>query len=274
LALQERLAADFPTVPQYRLQLAGSHNNLGVLLEAQGKRAEAEAAYRQALALQERLAADFPTVPQYRRSLAASHNNVGNLLRELGKRAEAEAALRQALALHERLAAEFPAVPAYAVELGESYWRFGLLVRDGGQPAESLAWYAKAIATLQPVLAREPRLVTAQELVQHAQLALAAALIQTGQLDRGLSTAEELARSPRAGAGTLYNCACVHAMAAAAVKDADAAERHCARAVALLRESVAKGWKDAAHMKRDTDLDPLRKRDDFQKLLAELEAKK
>jgi hypothetical protein len=36
----------------------------------------------------------------------------------------------------------------------------------------------------------------------------------------------------------------------------------------------SKGYKDAAHMKQDTDLDPLRERDDFQKLLAELEAKK
>ena len=30
---------------------------------------------------------------------------------------------------------------------------------------------------------------------------------------------------------------------------------------------------DVAHMKKDTDLDPLRQRDDFQKLVAELEGK-
>jgi hypothetical protein len=42
----------------------------------------------------------------------------------------------------------------------------------------------------------------------------------------------------------------------------------------MLRDAVAKGYKDAAHMKKDSDLDPLRKRDDFQKLLAELEGKK
>ena len=32
-------------------------------------------------------------------------------------------------------------------------------------------------------------------------------------------------------------------------------------------------YQDTAHMKKDTDLDPLRGRADFQKLLAELEAK-
>ena len=40
-----------------------------------------------------------------------------------------------------------------------------------------------------------------------------------------------------------------------------------------MRQAVAKGWKDAGHMAKDPDLDPLRQRDDFRKLLAELRAK-
>ena len=39
----------------------------------------------------------------------------------------------------------------------------------------------------------------------------------------------------------------------------------------LLRHAVDKGWKDPDHMKNDGDLAPLRDRDDFKKLLAELE---
>jgi hypothetical protein len=34
---------------------------------------------------------------------------------------------------------------------------------------------------------------------------------------------------------------------------------------------IPKGYRGAAHIRKDTDLDPLRGRDDFQKLLAELE---
>ena len=41
----------------------------------------------------------------------------------------------------------------------------------------------------------------------------------------------------------------------------------------LLREAVRKGYKDLPHMKQDTDLDPLREQEDFQKLVAELEGK-
>ena len=39
----------------------------------------------------------------------------------------------------------------------------------------------------------------------------------------------------------------------------------------MLRAAVAKGWKNAAEMKKDTNLDPLRQRKYFQKLLMEVE---
>ncbi|HVK13535.1 MAG TPA: hypothetical protein VM597_32610, partial [Gemmataceae bacterium] len=45
-------------------------------------------------------------------------------------------------------------------------------------------------------------------------------------------------------------------------------------AMAWLHKAVAAGFKDAAHLKRDPDLDPLRDREAFQQLVAELEAKK
>ena len=44
-------------------------------------------------------------------------------------------------------------------------------------------------------------------------------------------------------------------------------------AMKMLRDAVSKGYRDVAHMKKDTDLDPLRQREDFQKLIAELEGK-
>jgi hypothetical protein len=74
----------------------------------------------------------------------------------------------------------------------------------------------------------------------------------------------------------------VCAIAAAGVKDAKTpgadgarlAEEYAARAVELLRQAVAKGFKNAAHMKKDRELDALRDREDFKRLVAVLEAKK
>ncbi len=51
-------------------------------------------------------------------------------------------------------------------------------------------------------------------------------------------------------------------------------EQYAARAVELLRQAVAKGYKDVGHLKKDPDLDAQRQREDFKKLLRELEGSK
>ena len=83
----------------------------------------------------------------------------------------------------------------------------------------------------------------------------------------------------RTDADSLYNAACFRAVTAAVQAKnpgADAtrlAKEDADRAMQWLLKAVQAGYKDAAHMKKDTDLDPLRERDDFKKLIAELEKK-
>jgi hypothetical protein len=71
-------------------------------------------------------------------------------------------------------------------------------------------------------------------------------------------------------AGDLYNAACVYAVVAAREP---VGNRHAGQAVEVLRQAVAKGYKDAAHLKTDPDLAALRGRADFRQLVADLEAK-
>jgi hypothetical protein len=42
--------------------------------------------------------------------------------------------------------------------------------------------------------------------------------------------------------------------------------------MAFLRQAIAQGYGRPDAIKKDSDIDPLRARDDFQKLIAELEA--
>ncbi len=49
--------------------------------------------------------------------------------------------------------------------------------------------------------------------------------------------------------------------------------RYADRAMELLRQAVAKGYRNPDTIKNDHDLDSLRVRKDFQELLADLEAK-
>ena len=53
---------------------------------------------------------------------------------------------------------------------------------------------------------------------------------------------------------------------------AEQADAEADRAMAWLTKAVAAGYKDVAHMKKDTDLVSVRDRADFRKLVAELKA--
>jgi tetratricopeptide (TPR) repeat protein len=91
------------------------------------------------------------------------------------------------------------------------------------------------------------------------------------------ATAEMWEALDRTDAASLYNAACFRAVTAAVLRAAspDAAKDATAeadRAMAWLTKAVAAGYKDAAHMAKDKDLDALRDRPDFRALLAGLGA--
>ena len=50
-------------------------------------------------------------------------------------------------------------------------------------------------------------------------------------------------------------------------------DEYAVRAMEQLHKAVQAGWTDLNHMKKDTDLDPLRDREEFTKLIASLEKK-
>jgi eukaryotic-like serine/threonine-protein kinase len=93
--------------------------------------------------------------------------------------------------------------------------------------------------------------------------------------------AEIWEKQPCANADCLYNAACFRAVAAAtfrangksatAAREADA---EADRAMACLKQAVAAGYKDGAAMQKDDDLAALRSREDFKKLVTDLDAKK
>jgi hypothetical protein len=77
-----------------------------------------------------------------------------------------------------------------------------------------------------------------------------------------------------------YIVGCVYSQSASAagkdpklspVKRAELKERYEAKAMEFLRQAVAKGHRNLAAFRADRDLDPLRGRDDFKKLVGKLE---
>ena len=67
---------------------------------------------------------------------------------------------------------------------------------------------------------------------------------------------------------------CIPIVADASKQDVGNETRFYAdEAMKMLHDAVAKGYRDVEHAKADSDLAPLRDRDDFKKLLTEMEAK-
>ena len=134
---------------------------------------------------------------------------------------------------------------------------------DRKQHAEAIKNWDKALE-LSPE-AEQPR----------ARMKRAVSRVRAGQVDTALKEAEELSKIQNAA--ILYNAACVFALAADRRDEpgGSLSKEDCAkRAVALLQQAVAKGYKDVEHLKKDDDLKALREREDFKQLVAELEAAK
>lgn len=307
LDLQVKLVADFSDVPDHRASQAICLTHLGILRAKSSEQDEAEEPFRQALAIWEKLTADFPEVPEYRATRAGVHNNLGVLLRNLGKRAESEAEHRNGLAQKERLAADFPDVTGYRVSLGGSYCNYALLVRESARPADCLEWFGKAIDTLGPLHTADPRAVTPRQFLRnsyggraeylgrlgkHTEAAAdwdkavdlsprqeqplvravrANSRLHAGQVPEAVAEVAELRKLSGWGGVQWYDFARVYAVASG--KMADKKVEHADTATELLQKAVKAGYKDAAHLKADKDLEPLRERDDFKQLVAELEKK-
>jgi tetratricopeptide (TPR) repeat protein len=137
LGIQKQLVADFPARPEFRFELAMSHNNRGELLSETGRFKEAEKEYDKALGLYKQLADDFPSRPKYHQNLASSLKLRGSLLRDTGRLGEAEKDFDQAIGIQKQLVTDSPTQPEFRVDLALSYHGRGDLLRATGRPGEA-----------------------------------------------------------------------------------------------------------------------------------------
>jgi serine/threonine protein kinase/tetratricopeptide (TPR) repeat protein len=154
--LQTRLAAAFPSVPQYQQSLAATHHSLGSLLKDLSHRDAARVEYERARDLRQKLFADFPTVPEYRHELTTTQHSLGKLLAELGQRDAARIEYEAARDLQMKLVIECPAVPQYRQELARTHSSLGLLLQTLGQGDAARAEFEAAHELNQELVADFP----------------------------------------------------------------------------------------------------------------------
>jgi eukaryotic-like serine/threonine-protein kinase len=268
-AIDQTLADENPAVATFRRNLSLCRFELATELSCSGNLTASEAECRTGLAIAQKLVDDDPKVPDFRTVLAQGHRGLGTVLLQAGKLAQAEAECRKAVVLSEKLLAENPSVAFQASCVAMGLVSLGDVVRSSGRSAEAVALYDRAVdmrCGLVGVFWR--RGLTRRDLGDAAGAA--------SDTKNALKSYAELL--PQSHGDFLEN-ACCHAVLASlagrAGSGVSAAEGEdaAARAMEWLGRAVANGYRNTNELHIESALDALRDRDDFKKLMAELEKK-
>ena len=245
--------------PDHPITLLGMHN-LADSYAALGRHAEALRLREETLALRKaKLGSDHADTLTSMGSLADSYD-------ALGRRAEAVKLRKETLALQQsNPGVDHPDTLNSMDRLAADYAALG-------RHAEALKLVEEALALCKAKLpANDPDTLNSME-------RLAAVYAQLGLYAEGLKLTEELLalRKVKLGADhpatlvNMYNVACFQALMVA--KSADPGKQ-ADLAVESLKKAIAAGFNDVSQIKKDSDLDALRSREDFKKLLTELETR-
>jgi serine/threonine protein kinase len=226
--LLDKLTRTGSATPDIQDLRAGCYTNIGELQHDTGAYAAAAASHERARDIRQRLVSLNPDCMEYRNNLAVTFHHLGEARWHLGRREESLACYRQA-AEHQRQAFLLaPQVPQLRLSLSTLYRKLARRQRELRRPAE-----AAATALLRRQLwPRHP-----DELYDVAcELALCLPLV--GKEPTALTAGEQAER-----------------------------RGYALQAMDTLRQAVAHGFNDREHLRKDPDLEPLRARDDFSKLL-------
>jgi tetratricopeptide (TPR) repeat protein len=282
LGICQKLADTNPAVTEFQLGLAFIHDNIGALFYDTGKPEEAVLSQRKALAIFQKLVDGNPAITELQYHLAMSLMNIGNSLSRTGNPEEAMERQRKALAIYEKLSNANPMVPEYQRFLAEVHHNLSWLLARQKRFAEAFTHVDAGLAFLRKLAEADPNNTQYANLLGHSHESRGWALVRTGQPSEAaaeLRRAVELwDKEPTPNTGTRFERSRALVLLAGLGGDAKSgvtkaeAAAFANQAVAALRDAINAGWSGPNELK-EPDFDPLRGRDDFRKLLAEVEAK-
>jgi serine/threonine-protein kinase len=237
LAIFQKLADANPADIRFQHHMALTYGDIGWCLLNMGKPVEAAEAERKASDIMQKLLADNPANREFQGALATSQNNIGRALDRQKRLTEAFSALETGLAIRQQLAKADPNNAGYSGALGSSYGnRGGARVRAGS--ADGGAEAATDLRRALELWAKVPHPDLLMQVERSRALALLAGL--GGYAKSGVTK--------------------------------DEARTFADRSVAALADAIKAGWALPSELK-EPDFDAVRGRDDFRKLVAEVEAK-
>jgi serine/threonine-protein kinase len=281
--INEQLARELPDNPRSAFDMAASLGNIAVMFHGRSRYQQALVPLERAVEILKKLATDHPESAEYQSYYLRARMNVGGNLSHLSRSAEALDSLRAATDGFERMVREHPGVVQYQLDLLDSLLYLGYAYRKAGRPEEARVTYKRGIEVGESGLkanANSPscrerlaQLVKDQGVLsqEEGHPSDAAALYR-----RAVAYVEGIA-SPASGTlVSLGECrarlAGVAAVAGSGLPPGSA-KTEADKAMETLRRAVSEGYRGAEKLRTSEDLDALQKREDFLKLLLEMEAK-
>jgi tetratricopeptide (TPR) repeat protein len=252
--MRAKFGADHPSTLLCMTNLASTYGDLG-------RHADALKLDEETLALKKaKLGADHPDT-------LLSMNNVADSLTTLGRHAEALQLIERAVAL-------------LKAKLGMDHPETLLSMSTQAEILVKLHRSAEAVPIIDEFVKRAAHAPADSDIISTGMDLRLRHFVEAKDVAGCRATAEMWESLKRTDADSLYRAADMRAVTAGVLRatdPSDAAVKTAAaeaeRAMAWLRQAVAAGYKDVARVKKDKDLDALRKREDFKKLLADLEGK-
>jgi tetratricopeptide (TPR) repeat protein len=292
IEIHQQLIAGYPTWIEPRISLAQAHSQLGFILmnEADGLPG-ALASFQQAVDIYEAVVREHPGLANLAYQLAIDLGSLGMVQHMSGKLDSAKKSNLRAIEVLERLDRQYPGILSYERGVASAYNMQSDLHRRRLEPSDSLAFAEKARELLERLVSANPG-----DIESHVELAKSYNNIgrvhqqsgETSQALRSFQRAIDLCESFDLDSRGTYNLACNLALCipligaregSQGVNDPDGLpknhqvrrEIYGARAVEALRKAVRGGFVNTESLQSDPDLLAIRNRDDFAKLIEEVE---
>jgi serine/threonine-protein kinase len=264
LKVQEGLVRRYPSAPTFQHELAITHHRLATLLMGSNL-SGATAHCQKELELRDNLVRNYPAVAEYAAFFGGAQEQMGEAVRAAGNLPAAVDWFDKAVRTLEDARRQHGQYSQVAQGLTSAHWGRAETLGRLGRYREAVPDWDRAIELEAGVM--RPWL----------RLQRALALARVGEHARATAEARELAAAAGHAAhalSALYTAARVYALSAVAVKEGRLAEDYATQAMALLSKAHAAGYFKArgapGPAQLEKEFEPLRGRDDFQRLLEEI----
>jgi serine/threonine-protein kinase len=287
VSLRERLVALEPGNPEFRSDLALTRNNHVYARESRGQTEGNIDLMQQARADLERVVAEHPDNLTFRAALGLVACNQGRVLAIRGQRVEALEALQQSHKLCLQLVRENPTVDLFHSRLTYASIWYARWLNATARHHDALDVVRQIREILEADISKDATRVDRRADLGIILVIQGDALAREGQLETALATLNqgitmsEAALGKSAKGPDQYEVACAYSLKAGLlgrapdkVVGAGDASQAAELAVDRLRRLVARGWRMRHWLTNDPQLEAIRGRADFQKLIADLSVPK